>query len=91
LNLKELLNNEKKIDDPYDTIRNIYIKIYKWKHAKAKGSEEREDLIWKKLKPKKRLFVHNIKTATELLNNIKDEIGLEQHELYMMLYTCINM
>lgn len=87
--LKDLIKVESKIGEPYDDIREIFIKINTWK-KKQGNSEEIESFLKNTLKQKKDLFVHNAKTAEELLRRLQKDIGLTDDEITVIIYTSMN-
>jgi len=44
----------------------------------------------KKLKPKKKIKIHNIKTALEVLNSIKAEVGFTDEEILIIIFTSVD-
>ena len=47
-------------------------------------------MVAKKLKFKEVIKIHNVKTAIELLEELKDEIGLGDDEITVIVYTSID-
>lgn len=59
---KELLEVEAGIVDPYERIKEVYVKILNWK-MKEPDSEKRERNLLQKLKPRKVILVPNFKST----------------------------
>ena len=87
--LKGLAQCENRVQDPIDDIQLIFEKIQAWKE-KAGGSEEQERMVAAKLKHKAKLKIHNVKTIFQVLNGIKDEIGLTDDDLRIIVYTSLD-
>lgn len=47
-------------------------------------------MVAKKLKFREVIKIHNVKTAIELLEELKDEIGLSDDEITVIVYTSID-
>ena len=47
-------------------------------------------MVAKKLKFHEEIKIHNIKTALELLDGLKEEIGLNDDEVSIIIYTSLD-
>ena len=87
--MNRLLECESRIHEPNDEINVIFNKIQIWKE-KAGDLDKQEKMVAKKLKFKEVIKIHNVKTAIELLEELKDEIGLGDDEITVIVYTSID-
>jgi len=87
--MKELLEVEKRVEDPNDDIEKIFDKITAWK-KKAGDLDQQEKMVAKMLKPKNKLKIHNMKTVLQKLNELKSKIGLDNDEVSIIAYSSID-
>ena len=87
--MKELLEVEKRVEDPHDDIEKIFDKITAWK-KKAGDLDQQEKMVAKILKPKNKLKIHNMKTVLQKLNELKSRIGLDNDEVSIIAYSSID-
>jgi hypothetical protein len=87
--MKELLEVEKRVDDPHDDIEAIFDKITAWK-KKAGDLDQQEKMVAKFLKPTNKLKIHNMKTVLQKLNELKKKIGLDSDEISIIAYSSID-
>ena len=60
-----------------------------WKE-KAGDLDKQEKMVAKKLKFREVIKIHNVKTAIELLEELKEEIGLNDNEITVIVFTSLD-
>ena len=60
-----------------------------WKE-KAGDLDKQEKMVAKKLKFREVIKIHNVKTAIELLEELKDEIDLNDNEITVIVFTSLD-
>jgi len=86
--LGQLKKVAKNVSDPQDDIEAIFNKITAWKE-KFGNLDEQEKAVAKKLRTKG-VKIHNVKTLTAKLNELKGEIGLNDDEICLIIYTSLD-
>ena len=87
--MKELLACEERINEPNDDLEKITNKITIWKQ-KAGDLDQQEKMVAKRLKPKEKLKIHNMKTLLVKLNELKKEIGLSDDDITIIAFSSID-
>lgn len=88
--LNRLIDCESRVHEPTDEIKVIFDKIQAWKE-KAGDLDKQEKMVAKMLKFRELIKIHNVKTALEKLDEIKEEIKLEEDEITILIFTSIDM
>jgi len=89
--LKQLVQYADKIKDPVDDIQRIFNKILKWKQQFG-DLDMQEKGVSRALRNSKKTAVkiHNVKTLTAKLHELQGEIGLDDGELMLIIYTSVD-
>jgi hypothetical protein len=88
--LKHLVTTQAKVNGICDDIGTIFDKIQKWKQSFG-DLDQQEKAVSKALNNKKnKVQIHNVKTLTAKLNELKSEIGLSEEELTIIIYTSLD-
>jgi hypothetical protein len=89
--LKKLIETASIIQNPVDDIEKIFNKILAWKRRFG-DLDAQEKAVSKALRNHKKnaVKIHNVKTLTEKLHEISDDIGLNNNELMIIIYTSLD-
>ena len=86
--MQKLLVVAKAVSDPQDDIEAIFNKIQAWKE-KFGDLDQQEKAVAKALRTKG-VKIHNVKTLTAKLSQLKGEIGLTDEEICLIIYTSLD-
>ena len=85
--LKELVACDGRVEDPIEEIKAIFDKILKWKQGMG-DQQQQATTVRKKLRAK--VKVRNVKTLGEKLNEFKDEAGLTDDDIRIIIFTSLD-
>lgn len=87
--LKRIVDCQKRVGAPGDDVGVIFDKIQVWKQKQG-NSDQQEKYVAQKLKTRKGMLIHNVKTLLELLSGLQREIKLTDDEITIIVYTSLD-
>ena len=87
--MQRIVDTNKKIPNITPLVKGIFDKIQAWKE-KMGDLEEQEEIVLKKLRPVDKISIHNIKTITNKLEQLKHEIKLTDEDIAVISFSTID-
>ena len=93
--LKKLQEVSGRVKNPLDDIEKIFTKIEAWTKTFGEQEQQEKEVAWalqlQRQEEDRKIQMHNVKTVTELMETLQEEIKLTDDEMIVIIFSSLHL